>query len=188
MADEIIRQLQELYGVDTDLGLSVELGLNRSAVAHWRHRGAVPEKFQQLLKAVRDELHQDELVSGELTRRYTAKVAARLYGAADASNWIQVGLALMPPETFTVPTGSVERGRFLEAALLSIIGFAMQAARAEFGSADCKTRGDILRIIEVMRSEKYRDGVHDSALGSHRRQQSQPDQAQSEPARRSPQR
>lgn len=188
MADHIIHQLQELYGVDNDMALSIELGLSRSTVGQWRRRGSVPEKFQRLLRSIQDELHQDELASGELTRRYTSKVAARLYGAADASNWMRVGLALMPPEVFSVPTGSVDRGQFLEGALLSIIGFAMHAASAEFGSADCKTRGDVLRIIEVMRSEKYRDGVHDSALGSHRRQQSQSDQAQSAPAGRSPQR
>src|SRR3569623_456723 len=88
-----VDQLKAALGVETDIALARELGLERSTIAQWRRRGALPALYRGIIDA------------GERAASLAVALAARqqVYGDSRAMYLLRGALAVIPAGLLDFP-------------------------------------------------------------------------------------
>jgi hypothetical protein len=143
MADPV-DQLKEALAASTDLSLAKELGVERSTVAQWRRRGALPARYQAILDAdERNRARKDALAA----RRF-------VYGDGAGMFLVRAALAVIPVQVLDFPELSPAlRGDHRERAIINVAEFAARLCPIVLGKQRCETEEDYDMLVEAMLSE-----------------------------------
>jgi len=144
--DEQIAALKRQLSVKTDMALAESLGLQRFAVAKWRARGVLPDKYLSLLIDT----------SPEGAREAMAKaLKIQAFGRIEPAYWLRAALAVLPPDTLA-DRGETphERGRRLERLVLQLMNAAYDATYMAHGRELCRDDAECDQVIDLMVTEE----------------------------------
>jgi hypothetical protein len=147
MARSEIAALKEALDARNDLELAAKLGINRSTIAHWKQRGAVPAKYHYLLSARGEaaiERSLDQQLFAEPEYHYWLRAALALAGAIDRA------------ATNDASAASYER------LIVNLMALALKATRTDLGLSKIQDEGTWVRLMEVLR-QRHSDDVADLA-------------------------
>lgn len=147
MAGELIHALKAAFDVKTDVELARVLGVERSAIAQWKRRGGVPEKYLGLLSP--------DLAGGpgRMAKFYNA-IRHNVLGRAENQYFLRAGLAFMG-ERLPTPSGATRAqvGVAREFRLIRLMEIAQFYTHAELGKRYCETEAEYEKLIEIMEEQ-----------------------------------
>jgi len=144
--DEQIAALKRQLSVKTDMALAESLGLQRFAVAKWRARGVLPDKYLSLLIDISPEGAREAM---------TKALKIQAFGRIEAAYWLRAALAVLPPDALADQGETPhERGRRLERLVLHLMNAAYDATYMAHGRELCRDDAECDAVIDILVSEK----------------------------------
>ena len=157
-----VDMLKEVLGVETDLALAEELGLERSTVSQWRRRRSLPRDYQAILDA-----H-----AANEARAHVLASRQRLYGDARVMYQIRAALAVIPADELTIDgLAPALIGDHREQLIANIAPVVRTACVELFDRPTCETEEEYLALVELLTSppfsESLRRALIQPTLGWH---------------------
>lgn len=141
MASEV-DQLRAAIGVETDLALAAELGLDRSTVAQWRRRGSLSARYRQFLEELRTAEYQGLRLA----------VRRQVYGDSSGRYLFSAALGVIPTERLDLPPsfGEANVGCSRESLILNVIEAVIEIAKEVLGKPRCDNEAEFMSLSRAM--------------------------------------
>lgn len=142
--DGDVEALRARLDARTDMELAATLGVQRSAIAHWRSRG-VPSRYRFLVRQ-----RADSEVAGVIEQ----VAADEVLGDARHRYWLRAALALLPA-TYFGSTGDLQEDAIIrEKALLRLMLHASTKNLTVLGKVACDSDADFAILLASLETER----------------------------------
>ncbi|MBA4792309.1 MAG: helix-turn-helix domain-containing protein [Phenylobacterium sp.] len=143
MADDI-EALRVALNAKNDSELARQLGVNRSAISQWRDRGAVPNKYLQLLVSP---------AAADYGRALDAALRLHIFGRVEAAYWLRAALAVFPFDEMKEANVDAVFLDNVEQAMMQLMGLAITATNVGLKQELCRDAADCDRVIQILKTD-----------------------------------